>query len=210
MNKPLIAWSVIEAKKSKLIDKIILSTDSKKYANIANKYGVDDILMRPKNISKDKSTDYEFIKHSITNINYDYDIIAHLRPTTPLREYSMIDKIIAYFKKNKEYSSLRTVHQEPETSYKSFEIHKNLLKPLKNLNTSIDFLNNPRQKFNKTYSANGYLDLYRKSFIVRNKKLFGKRVRAYEIDYSPEIDNKEQINIVEYYASKKPKYKFKN
>ncbi len=47
-GKPLIAWSIQTCLKSKFINKIIISTDSKKYAKIAKKYGADEIIIRPK------------------------------------------------------------------------------------------------------------------------------------------------------------------
>ena len=204
LNKPLIAWSIEQSLKSKLIDEVYLSTDSKKYANIARIYGLKNIIMRPKNISSDTSPDIEFILHAIKQIKNDYEFIAHLRPTTPLRDIKMIDKIIAYFKKNhKKYSSLRTVHEEPETSYKSFEIKKKQLKPLKNLKLNIDQLNSPRQVLNNTYSANGVLDLYKKIHVIKKKKLFGNKVLSYITPYTPELDTKEQINLLKIYAKNK-------
>ena len=64
-GKPLIAWSIEQCFKSKKIDEVYLSTDSEKYANIAKKIGLEKIIFRPKSISNDKSTDFEFIKHFI-------------------------------------------------------------------------------------------------------------------------------------------------
>ena len=82
--------------------------------------------------------------HAINYLKLKNEIIAHIRPTTPLRNVNLLDKIISIFKK-KNYTSLRTVHEEPETSYKSFEIKNKKLKSLKNLNLSIDQLNMPRK-----------------------------------------------------------------
>ena len=97
-GKPLIAWSILACLKSKFISKVVISTDSKKYAQIAKKYGADEIIIRPKNISKDKSTDYEAIIHAIHNLKYsDYDLIAHIRPTTPQRDIFDIDSAIKKF-----------------------------------------------------------------------------------------------------------------
>lgn len=204
LGKPLLAWTIQHCLKSKQINETYLSTDSEKYAKIAAKYGLKNIIFRPKNLSKDKSLDIEFILHAIKKINKEYHYIAHLRPTTPLRNAKIIDKIIGYFKKNsKSYSSLRTVHEESETSYKSFEIKKNKLQSLKNLNLSIDQLNLPRQSFNKTYIANGYLDLYKTEYVLKNKKLFGKNVLPYITPFTPELDTKEQINILKIYAKNK-------
>ena len=195
-GKPLIAWSIEQCLKSKKIDEVYLSTDSKKYANIAKKFGLKNIIFRPRSISTDRSTDYEFIKHFIDNIDTNHKIIAHIRPTTPFRSLILLDKIIKFFIKNKKYTSLRAVHESPETAYKSFELKNKLLKPLKGVKKTMDDLNNPRQDFSKTYSANGYIDLYRKAFILKNKKLFGNRVMGYITPLTMEIDSIEELKYM--------------
>ena len=195
-GKPLIAWSIQQCLQSKEIDEVYLSTDSKKYAAIAKKFGLKKIILRPKSISNDNSTDYEFIKHFIDNIDTNHGVIAHIRPTTPLRNVVSLDKIIKFFIKNKKYSSLRAVHENPETAYKSFELKGKFLKPLKGVKKTMDQLNSPRQNFSKTYSANGYIDLYRKEFILRNNKLFGNKVMGYITPLTMEIDSKDELNYM--------------
>jgi len=202
VNKPLIAWSIEACLKSKQISKIYVSTDSKKYANIAKKFGPVEILYRPKNLSTDHSTDYEMIKHAISNIDYEYEFIAHIRPTSPLRKLRDLDSAIKGFKKSK-FDSLRSVHEMPETSYKSVEIINGELKSLKNLKLNMDELNAPRQNFSKTYSPNGVIDIYKKKFVIKNKLLFGKKVKAFETSFSPEIDSIEDFRYVEFICLKK-------
>ena len=198
-GKPLIVWSIQTCLKSKFINKVIVSTDSKKYAKIAKKCGAHEIIIRPKSISKDKSTDYEAIFHAIYNLKYySYDLIAHIRPTTPQRSVSEIDRAIKIFSKSK-YDSLRSVHKMPETAYKSFEIYKkNELKSIANLKFSLDDLNKPRQAFKDTYVANGVIDIYRKKFILENKKLFGRKVMAYITKLTEEVDSLEQFKYINY------------
>ena len=201
-NKPLIAWSIELCLKSKLISKVYISTDSLKYSRIAKKFGKVEILIRPKKLCGDLSTDYQMIEHSIKNINYDYDYIAHVRPTTPLRRISDLDNAIKLFS-NSQYTSLRSVHEMPETSYKSVEIIKGKLKSLKNLKLNIDEINAPRQSFNKTYFPNGVVDLYKKKLIIKNKVLFGNNVKAFKTEYAHEIDNNEDFKYLEFLWQKK-------
>ena len=124
-GKPLIAYSIAAAKKSKLINRIIVSTDSKKYADIAKKYGAEVPFIRPKRISTDKSSDISFFKHAINYFNLREGSIpklfVHLRPTTPLRDPKVIDKAIKTFMKS-DYTALRSCHKMSESSYKTFEI----------------------------------------------------------------------------------------
>ena len=201
-NKPLIAWSIDACLKSKQISKIYVSTDSNKYANIAKKFGPVEILHRPKNLSTDYTTDYEMIQHAIQNIDFNYEFIAHIRPTTPLRKVVDLDIAIKKFIKSSS-NSLRSVHEMSETSYKSVEIINGKLKSLKNLKLNMDDLNAPRQSFNKTYMPNGVIDILKKKFIIKNKLLFGKRVKAYKTSFSPEIDTMEDFKYIEFLCQKK-------
>ena len=62
-NKELIGYSIEHALTSKYIDKVIVSTDSKKYAKISRKYGAETPFLRPKKISQDLSTDLDVFIH---------------------------------------------------------------------------------------------------------------------------------------------------
>ena len=56
-NKPLIYHTIKSAIKSKYINKILVSTDSKRYQKLSIKYGAEAPFLRPKNISQDNSHD---------------------------------------------------------------------------------------------------------------------------------------------------------
>ncbi len=201
---PLIAWSINTCKKSKLINKIVVSTDSEKYAAIAKKFGVNEIVLRPKNISGSKSTDYEVIGHAIENLKFDnYQFIALIRPTTPLRKVKVIDKALNYFIKSK-HNSLRSIHENPETSYKSLELNKkNFLKPLKGLKLSLEDLNRPKEFFRKTYIPNGYIDIFKKNYVLKHKKLFGNKVYGFITENVTEIDSLIEYEFLKYKVKSK-------
>ena len=64
-----------------------------------------------------------------------------------------------------------------ETVYKVFKISdKKLLKPMFGKSKFLDKINLPRQKFKKTYVANGMVDIYSASFVKKNKMLLGSKV----------------------------------
>ena len=70
------------AKESKLIQKIVVSTDSNKIRSIALKYGAEVPFLRPKKLAKDSSKDFGVINHAIKWLekkqNYYPDLIVHL------------------------------------------------------------------------------------------------------------------------------------
>ena len=93
---PLLAYSIAAAKLAG-IDYVIVSTDSKYYAEIANNYGAQVPFIRSSQISKDNSTDYEFMYHAMhwvkENKEFCPEYWVHLRPTTPIRKVKTLEKI---------------------------------------------------------------------------------------------------------------------
>ncbi|MFH1439833.1 MAG: acylneuraminate cytidylyltransferase [Candidatus Woesearchaeota archaeon] len=95
-GKPLIAYSIEAALKTKKIDKIVVSTDDKEIAKIAEKYGAE-VIIRPLEISKDNSPTEEAMIHAIKELekkDYKPDYIVLLQPTSPLRGHKIIDQAI--------------------------------------------------------------------------------------------------------------------
>ena len=195
-GKPLIGLAIQQCIKSKLFSKIYLSTDSEKYAKIGKKFGPIEIILRPKKISSNISSDYLMIHHAIKNIDIDYDFIAHIRPTSPMRKINQLQKAIRVFIRSN-FSSLRSVHEMPESSYKTLEVKNGVLIPLKNIRLSLDQLNMPRQGFRKTFQPNGIIDIYRKKFILNNKLLFGRKSMAFITPYSQEIDTIDDLKYLQ-------------
>jgi len=208
---PLLAWSISACRKTKLIDYVLVSSDSKKYAKIAKKYNAEVPFLRPKNISKGSSTNYEMINHVLLELNKIKiipEIIVHINPTTPLRDPKVIDKAIKYFlrRKNK-FHSLRSVHEMSETAYKTFKINdKKFLKPILKKVQFLDKVNMPRQNFKKTYAANGVVDIYSVAFIKKHKMLLGSKVIPFITPFTPEVDNIDDFKHLEYQVKKNKKF----
>ena len=72
-GKPIIAYSIETAKKSKLFDRIIISTDSKKIAKIAKQYGGEVPFIRPKSLSGDYTGTAEVTAHAVNLIKEKYN-----------------------------------------------------------------------------------------------------------------------------------------
>ena len=111
-NLPLLAHTIIAAKKCKIFDKIILSTDSRKYANIGKRFGAETPFLRPKKISGSYSPDYDWVKYTLKRLKKDGNDFTHfflLRPTSPFRNHKTILRAWKKFKKSKNIDSLRAV-----------------------------------------------------------------------------------------------------
>jgi len=200
-NKPLLCHSIDQAKESKYYKnkqmRIVVTTDSEKYADIAKKYGAEIPVLRPSEISQDLSTDFEFMKHMIDYLkekeNYNPDIILQLRPTQPLRNVNDIDKCLDIFMNNyEEYDSLRTVVPYEKSPFKMYEVKNNKLTPLfKTLIVNEKIIHEPfnqcRQLLPQTYLHNGYIDILKTS-LIKDGKISGDKIYPYLMNKNDTID----------------------
>ena len=102
---PLISWTINSANKSRYIDKVIVTTDSDKIADISLKYGAEVPFKRPGCLSTDHAIRPDVIKHTIdfykNERQKEFDYVIFLQPTSPLRSEKHIDEAIRYvFDKN--------------------------------------------------------------------------------------------------------------
>ena len=113
-GKPLIAYTINDAKSSKFIDKIIVSTDSEEIAKIANQYGAETPFLRPKEISNDLATSEQALMHALNQLNekenYFPDIIVYLQVTEPFRPKNIIDNCIQHMLNNDKLDSVFAGH----------------------------------------------------------------------------------------------------
>jgi CMP-N-acetylneuraminic acid synthetase len=184
-GKPLIIWSILQATQSKYFNfmKVVVSTDSLKYASIVKQHSVQ-IIHRPTDIAQDNSTDIEFIQHTIQYLketeNYEADIILQLRPTQPCRKVEDIDICLELFIRQRDkYDSLRTVVKIEKTPYKMYKIENNNLVPyLKTYGHIDEPYNICRQDLPDSYLHNGYIDIMNVSLLKQNK-ISGDKIIPY-------------------------------
>ena len=192
-GKPLLAWSIEQAQLCRYDMKIVVSTDSKEYADIAMKYGAEAPFLRPSEISGDLSTDYECMKHSVEwlkqNQQYYPDIVLQLRPTSPLRNVEDINNAIGLFLENREnYDSLRSVIEFEKSPYKMYTLTENTLVPLfKKVDDIDEPYNQCRQILPKCYLHNGYIDIFNTS-ILETETISGEKIYPYVMDKEEDLD----------------------
>jgi N-acylneuraminate cytidylyltransferase/CMP-N,N'-diacetyllegionaminic acid synthase len=178
-NKPLIYWPIQAVKKSKYIDKAILSTDSKKIQKISLKYGIGSPFLRPKKISLDKTPTFEVIKHAInffSNQNTFFDYVVLLEPTSPLTTSDDVDAAIEKLHKNKKkadsiVSVSENVNQHPDFNVK---VKKNGM-----LTKFITKQVKRRQDISKVFFFDGSLYISKTCSYLKNKTFFHNKTVAF-------------------------------
>lgn len=199
---PLLAYSIAAAKLAKKIDRVIVSTDSEKIAEIAKKYGAETPFLRPKKFATDKSPDIDFIKHALEwfaeNESRIPDFLVHLRPTTPLRNPADLDRAINLLKKTPRATVLRSGHELRESPYKLFKIKGEYFTGLFDNDPRSEYWNLPRQNFPPVYQPNGYVDIIVSQQVLKTNRLCGNKILPFISPDTGELDTLRDVQFIQY------------
>lgn len=125
-KKPLVGWILGEAKKSKYINRLIVSTDSEKYAKVAVKYGAEVPFLRPKELAKDDSPEFEYVRDLLRklekNEGYRPDIVVRMMATVPLQKAADLDAVIEKLTKDKSAQSAVVIAEARQQPLKALKL----------------------------------------------------------------------------------------
>lgn len=179
-NIPLIAYTIKSAINSKIFDKIIVSTDSKKYSKISKKFGADVPFLRPQKIAKSNSTDYEWVNFTIKKLlkieKKKYTHFFILRPTSPFRTSKTILRAWKLFNKFKKAESLRAIELCKQSPYKMWVTKKNFIVPLLKKKSKQPFYNMQYKSLPKMYVQNASLEISKISVLDKYGTITGKKI----------------------------------
>jgi N-acylneuraminate cytidylyltransferase len=220
-NHPLIAYAINSAKKSKIFDSVIVSTDSRYYAKIAKYYGAEVPFLRPKKFSKSTSPDYEWVNYTIKRLqrmNRSFSHFFILRPTNPFRTEKNIKDAWNLFLKYKNYDSLRAVELCKQHPGKMWKIKKTKILPFLNeqkINSQPSY-NCQYKSLSKIFIQNGFVEISKINVLKKYKTITGKKIIPYfsEESKSFDINYKKDLDYIEYLLLKKniflPLFKIKS
>lgn len=123
-GKPLIGWTIEQAKASKYIDEIFVSTDSSEIAIVSEDFGVSVPCLRPDELAGDTIKSIDVIEHVINfyiSMNKLFDLLLLLEPTSPLRETEDIDNAIQSLVETTEAESIVSVCKS-EAAHPSYSV----------------------------------------------------------------------------------------
>ncbi len=202
-NKPLIYWTIKEALKSKFIDKIVLSSDSKKIKNYCKKINKIEILNRPKKISKKSTTMHELIRYILKfQIKENYKYLIILQPTSPLRTKEDIDSSCKIIIKN----NLDSLVSIEELSHRYFpqNIYKKKDFIIKNFKKANYLINRQNIKNNNKFFARNGAAIYITKIKFIKSFILGGKIGGYLM---PKWKN---FDINDYFDFKMAEYVMKN
>jgi N-acylneuraminate cytidylyltransferase len=192
----LLELAIKSARESQVFARIICSTDSEYYAELATGFGAEVPYLRPSELASDESSDMDVFSDLCYALKLDEaTLIGHLRPTTPMRDPKVIQQAFETFLPLKsQFSALRSVEEMSESAFKTFCIGPsgNLMPAFRELD--LHAANMPRQAFAKTFSANGYVDLLKVETIMTGT-LHGHNCLAFETERTIEIDSLADLEL---------------
>ena len=198
---PLLAYTVLAAKRSKILTRVILSTDSKLYANIGLKFGAEIPFIRPKNLATSTAHHPDVVNHAVKFLEkkekFKFDYIVMLQPTSPYRNAKHIDQAIKKFL-NEKNDSLISIKKQDYPPWWMFLINKNRLAQfLKFKNKNV--FNLERQEFPNLFRPNGAIYISKRKVLYQGNLVNPKSCGYYLMNEknSIDIDNILDLKVAE-------------
>ncbi len=199
-GKPLVAWSVEQALKSKYVDKVFVSSDSEEIAGVAKQYGADIPFMRPPELAADDSPTSDAIIHALTSFEQmgkEFDYIVLLEPTSPLRSPADIDNALELLVKNDKADcliSMGEIRMEHPMIVKKINKDGFIIPYIKNIKTIYQ-----RQQADEAYLPYGVVYIAKVSSFKERQTFYTEKAIPYFVERWQcfEIDDEIDFLIIE-------------
>jgi CMP-N-acetylneuraminic acid synthetase len=161
-GRPLIEWSIEAAREATAVDRVVVSTDDAEIAEVARAAGAEVPFERPAELAADDTRDLPVFQHALDELEAlgdAFDVVVHLRPTSPLRPAPLVDDAVAALLATPA-DSLRSLTAADKTPYKMWRIADDRLQPLLG-SWEQELFNEPRQALPPVYLHDGVIDVVR-------------------------------------------------
>ncbi len=203
-GKPLIAHTIEKAKQSRYIDRLIVSTDDPKIADVARSYGAEVPFLRPAELAADSSRAIDAIKHALVTMEdldrKKYEYIVYLEPTSPNRSAEDIDDATDLFLHSDADSLASVVEATQYHPILMKTIENGYLKPIYKEEPE----GMPRQEYTpRAYMRNGAVYIFRRKNVLQ-RILWGQTILPYvmPIERSACIDDMNDWYLAEIWMQK--------
>jgi CMP-N,N'-diacetyllegionaminic acid synthase len=189
---PLLAYTISAALDSGVFEKVIVSTDSDEYAQIALHYGAEVPFLRPNSLAQDSSADIGWVAHALENlalIGYEFEIFSILRPTSPFRNASTIRRAYEEFSSRTDIDSIRAVELCSQHPGKMWRIKGDHLVPLLSVQPDgLDWFSSPTQSLPEVWVQNASLEIAFSRCVLESESISGSRIAPFKTVFPEGID----------------------
>ena len=197
-GKPLIAWTIEAARKSKEVGDVVVTTDDESIADVARAWGASVPFIRPEELATDETPGIEPVLHALSELS-EYDWVLLLQPTSPLRSEDDIDGIVEFCRRQDAHSavSIREVGFDSDWIFTQDD-HSQLAPVFGVSGAGVD-------ERKQMYVLNGALYLARVDWLRKERKFVTRETVGYVMpeERSADIDTPNDWVWAEYLMEKK-------
>ncbi len=200
-GKPLIAYTIEQAKASGLFEHIVISTDSDNIASIAKQYGAEVFFKRSEEMASDTAGKLDAIKDAFKRseeyYNKTFDYLIDLDATAPLRS---VEDIINSFTQFKENNNDNLITAMPSRRSPYFNLVEQDKDGKVYLSKKLDGAVVRRQDAPKSYDMNASIYIWKRDIILNESSIFLEKTGLYVMpeERSIDIDNELDFKFVEF------------
>lgn len=207
-GKPLIAYTIEAALQSRLIDKIVVSTDDEKIAKVSRKYKIQ-VIKRPKKYATDLAPIEYALRHAVRYLeeeeDYAPDIVVWLQANIPIRKKGQIDKVIRKLLSSGADSATTVYPVSQFPQWMKIMDKDRFLSPL-----FPNVKEYRRQDVKEMYLLDGAIVAIKMRVLMSTAYMkgahvyMGKKIAGFIQDkkYTIEVDDKESLNLAKLFINK--------
>ncbi len=181
-GRPLLEYAARAARESRVIDRLVLSTDSPEIADAGRRAGLEVPFLRPAALAEDDTPMLPVLRHAIDTLaagGWEADVVVLLQPTSPLRRPEHIRDAVARLRETGADSVVTVVevprHLSPDYVMR---IDDGALRPFLPEGAQIT----RRQDARQAYSRDGTVYAFRRATLDRFGNIYGDDCRPLIID----------------------------
>jgi N-acylneuraminate cytidylyltransferase/CMP-N,N'-diacetyllegionaminic acid synthase len=209
-GKPLIAWTIEAAVRSRRLNRVVVSTDAEEIAQISRQWGAEVPFMRPMELAQDDTSGIAPVLHAVDWLaqheGYEPDFVLMLQPTSPLRTAEDIEAAIKLVIEH-EADSVVSVCEVKHHPYWAMKIEaEGTLSNFLGLDLRVMQEQYPRrQDLPSAYVENGAIYLAKPSVLLEREAFYGDRLFGYVMprERSIDIDTGLDLQIAEFLLEKR-------
>ncbi len=198
-GKPLIAWTIEAAIRSRVVNRTVVTTDDTEIADVARSLGAEIPFLRPPELARDETPGIAAILHAVRWLEehegYRPDVVMKLQPTSPLRTAEDLTSALAL---------LAERHADAVVSVTPVEHHPYWMRTVDEHGFMHDFVPQSaptfvRQDLPPAYRVNGAIYLADRTTLLTTEWWFGPRTAAYVMpsERSVDIDTTDDLAVAE-------------
>ncbi len=202
-GKPLIAWTILAAIEATSVDRVLVTTEDEKIAQVARSFGAEVPFLRPEYLAQDDSKVYDSIEYTLKRYAKEtglkIETVMILQPTSPLRRVKHIEEAARAYKASKEKALISVTKSDHPIQWEMLIVEDGKLK-----NYFEDLTPTNRQTYEPTYHPNGMIYIYDCEYYIGHKGVGMKNITSYVVDkiYAVDIDDIHDFEYAEFLYDK--------